>query len=221
MAERIGIFKGRSALYNKLILKVLTEAFSEGKRLKEWELAKRIQKKLDKGENWYIEAQRIYSVLIRKNGRLRDLENKWYVQCEIKEEDGRKVRYWFPTPKGLIATLILDSNLIDDVANSPFWESKEFKKGLAKEVKKYKKTTRKGHVPVKVSPKSLKKLASQFVESFKDKEKLRNLMKDVKYLIDKGFQLDLMGETDFPLMIQLTPTIKEMQKKLAVNFMNK
>ena len=216
MAEKIGIFKGRSATYNKLILQVLTEALSRGERLKEWELAKRIQKKLNKGNNWYVEAQKIYSVLIRKNGRLNELKNKWYIQCEVEEEDGRRVRYWLPTPKGLVSALILDPNLIDGVVNSPIWESKEFKKGLTKRVKKFRKTVQKGPVPIKVASKPLKKLLFQFIDSFKDKQRLRQLITDTKYLINKGFQLDLMDETDFCLMLQVTPTIKEMQKKLGI-----
>gem|GEM_PF-2263834 len=214
MAEKIGIFKGRSAQYNKLILQVLTEAFSEGKELKEWELAKRIQKKLDNGGNWYVQAQRIYSILIRKNGRLHDLEQKHYISHDVKTEDGRKVRYWTVTSKGLVAALILYPTLIESVVNR-IRKDKEFKKGLNKGIKKFRKTLQRGHQPIKFASKPLKKAASQLFNWIWDRKELQELIDDIKLLIENGFQLDIMDENDFYLMLHMAPKIKEMRKKLA------
>lgn len=218
MAERIGIFQGRSGQYNKAILEVLAEALIDGEMLKEWELAKRIQKMIGSENNWYAEAQRIYSVLIRKNGRLNDLREKWYVDFETKteEETGRKVRYWHPTVKGLVAALLLRPDLIDKVPKSPVWESKELQLGLKKRIRKLSKFTKKKHYPIRASYKPLIKLGLQFMDYFRDEERLRRLISDVELLISKGFQLDMMGEMDFYLMLQLTPSIKEMQRKLGI-----
>ena len=83
LLKKIGIFTGKKAEYNRLILETLLEA--EDLKLKEWELAKRIQTKTKPMGDWYSHTQRIYSILIRKKGRLEDLSQKGYVNWKRNE----------------------------------------------------------------------------------------------------------------------------------------
>jgi len=97
--ERIGIFQGKKGKYNKLILRALNE---EG-YLSAWQMAKYIvenYREKQKG-NWYYEAQKINSILTRKNGRLEELTNKEYIQ---KTPRGYRTTY----PKGYCLALTLN-----------------------------------------------------------------------------------------------------------------
>jgi hypothetical protein len=114
VVERIGIFRGKERTYNELVLRTL---FLEG-HLKGWELAKKIYERMKETKrlpkkwihlNWYPVTQKIYSVLVRKPGRLSDLLKKGYLE-KFKEDKGY---LWSLTLKGVIASLILDKGLAD------------------------------------------------------------------------------------------------------------
>lgn len=116
--HKIGIFTGREKVYNKFVLKTL---FEKPNPMKGWDIAKEVYNCLTennslpkrwKGLHWYSITQKIYSVLIRKNGRLGDLRKKGYVGG-IKEGNST---VWYLTAKGAIATLILDKKLIGEVS---------------------------------------------------------------------------------------------------------
>jgi len=99
--DLIPIFKGKKGLYNRLILEILAEA---GEPLKPWEIAKRIyEKSLKKATDWYHGTQKIYGTIIRKGGRLEELNKKDY----IRFREGK----WDLTGKGLIAVLLANPNL--------------------------------------------------------------------------------------------------------------
>lgn len=95
---QVGIFQGKKGKYNKLIFQALHE---EG-YLSAWQIAKYISKKDSerRKRNWYHETQKVYSVLIRKNGRLEELVNKEYVK---KTPRGYRTTY----PKGYCLALTL------------------------------------------------------------------------------------------------------------------
>jgi hypothetical protein len=90
---RIGIFEGRKAYYNRLILKILIEK----EPLKAWDIAKQIAKgSMEK-------TQDVYSTLIRKDGRLNELLEKEYISVLPNKQ-------FIPTLKGIIAYLLTEKN---------------------------------------------------------------------------------------------------------------
>ena len=99
---QVGIFQGKKGKYNQLIFKALHE---EG-YLSAWQIAKYISKKDPerRKRDWYHETQKVYSVLIRKNGRLEELVNKEYVQ---KTPRGYRTTY----PKGYCLALTLHKDI--------------------------------------------------------------------------------------------------------------
>jgi len=96
MQLELEIFKGKKREYNKLVLKALYEKGY----LTAWGIAKEValnNPERKKG-NWYHEAQKVSSVLVRKNGRLGELAKKEYIQ---KTDDGYRLTYY----KGIAAAL--------------------------------------------------------------------------------------------------------------------
>jgi hypothetical protein len=90
---RIGIFEGRKAYYNRLILKILIEK----EPLKAWDIAKQIAKgSMEK-------TQDVYATLIRRNGRLNELLEKGYIQVLSN-------KCYTPSLKGIIAYLHMEKN---------------------------------------------------------------------------------------------------------------
>ena len=85
----IPIFKGKKRENNSLILELL---LIHG-LLKPWELAKKMSEKTSR------DVHDIYSIIIRKKGRLEELEYKKY----IMNYDGK----WLLTDKGIYAILII------------------------------------------------------------------------------------------------------------------
>ena len=100
----IEIFKGRKGPYNKLVLKSL---YDNG-YLSGWKLARKIAendpRRRGKKKNWYHEAQKVYSVLVRKGGRLEELSNKEFIE---KTDQG----YCLTVYKGLCSALTLYENV--------------------------------------------------------------------------------------------------------------
>jgi len=92
----IPIFEGREATYNKLILETLIT----NEPLTTWEIAKQIEPTVDMKGDTYHRTQKVYSVLVRKRGRLEDLASKNYISLD---EDTRKYRIDL---KGIFAILI-------------------------------------------------------------------------------------------------------------------
>jgi len=88
---RIGIFEGRKAYYNRLILKILIE--------KEPLKARDIAKQIAKGS--MEKTQDVYATLIRRNGRLNELLEKGYIQVLSN-------KCYTPSLKGIIAYLHME-----------------------------------------------------------------------------------------------------------------
>jgi len=98
------IFKGRKGTNNKLVLKSL---YDNG-YLSGWKLAREIAendpRRRGKKKNWYHEAQKVYSVLVRKGGRLEELSNKEFIE---KTDQGYRLTIY----KGLCSALTLYENV--------------------------------------------------------------------------------------------------------------
>lgn len=92
----IPIFDGKQTTYNQMILETL---LINGE-LTAWQLAKDIEPKIRIAGDLYHKSQKIYSVLIRKNGRLLDLQHKGYVVVDAN------TKKWRCATKGLIAILL-------------------------------------------------------------------------------------------------------------------
>ncbi|GEM_PF-4462505 len=111
---RLGIFEGKKAVYNRAILKALNNYGP----LSKWELAKKLRDMLHpsiSGETAYAKSLKIYSVLIRKGGRLEELLKKEFI---TKVTSNGETKYAL-TIKGLIAlylhkpTPLLLEDLVD------------------------------------------------------------------------------------------------------------
>jgi hypothetical protein len=89
---RIGIFEGKKAYLNRAVLKLLIES----KPLKAWEISKIIAAKKES-------TYQVYSVLIRKKGRLNELLKKEYISRLPNKQ-------FIPTFKGIIAYLLTEKN---------------------------------------------------------------------------------------------------------------
>lgn len=173
---QVGIFQGKKVKYNKLIFKALHE---EG-YLSAWQIAKYISKKDPerRKRNWYHEAQKVYSVLIRKNGRLEELVNKEYVQ---KTPRGYRTTY----PKGYCLALTLfqdvripkidvfDINLLLQGAKAQY---------PTDDVDTYA---------------SLKEMLEIYTELYSKEEGYRVLAKATSALLDLGLNLDALSNEEF------------------------
>jgi len=99
----IGIFSGKSSNYNLAILETLFQ-----KQATAWQIAVALQKKKinpsEEKEARFYRAQKIYSVIQRKSGRLTDLKSKGY----IIETEGK----WKLAKKGLVALSIKRPDLV-------------------------------------------------------------------------------------------------------------
>lgn len=102
---QLGVFQGRSARYNKAIMKVLLLADRD---LTSWEVAKGVREITHAGLNGdtaTVRTQGIHSVLIRKGGRLYDLQKKGYVTLRDK-------KWSLKFPKGW-AIMIAEPSLVN------------------------------------------------------------------------------------------------------------
>jgi hypothetical protein len=177
---QIGIFRegGRTAMYNRLILKVLLDGDLEARPLagKIKEIMSPSDAKESVLEKRY-RVQKIYSVIQRKNGRLNDLKNKGYVA----EMDG----VWDITKKGLIALSIEEPELVQSII-------KQNKEKLAEMLNSgsYEVTNVFG---LKIDLSELKPYFKQidFGLIFK------LIVDESKVLLQSGFELDRIQEGDF------------------------
>ena len=189
----IPIFQGKKGSYNRLVLEVLAEAKEP---LKPWELAKRIYEKEPKEVDWYRGTQKIYSVLIRKGGRLEELERKKYISLK----DGK----WSLTIKGIMVALIIRPDLKQKMRNEAI-------KFLESSIPFDSATLESPEIPVlkiayniaEASLKTMKKnmdILPQYLDSFVDKA-----VESTKALIKRGYDIDRVSEAD--LLTILTPNI--------------
>lgn len=199
--EKIGIFKGRERIYNKLILEAL---FLDGP-LTSWELAKKVYERMRrtrrlpknwKGSNGYHVTQKINSVFTRKkSGRLQELFDKRYL-AKGKKKNGDS---WTLTPKGRIAALIHDRSLVNKVSREDWNKRIETVNQKRKEALK-----ELGEVRISFLGQTLKMnldafgdLLSGFTRKFASKGGLLGFISRVESAIEKGgLNLDAISEQD-------------------------
>jgi len=193
--EKIPIFTGKKAGYNRLILETLLEA--ENLTLTEWELAKHIQAKTKTQGDWYSQAQRIYSLLIRKKGRLEELNNKGYIDWKRN-----KVELTF---KGMLAAVLSNPELEERAIK--MWEH-AVKSGMGMLpvfVSKVARTqrTRLPLVGININGKRMKRLFLAFAKGLAANAKVefKAMIEHIKKLIRNGLNLDEISEFDLLNMV--------------------
>ena len=180
---RIGIFEGKKAYYNRMILKVLIE----NKPMKAWSIAKEIAKKgIKKTEKTIREStQDIYSILIRKNGRLNELLEKKYI---MKSEG-----FYFPTLKGIIAVLVSEEKIP---------KIGDFYHGLLSEIK-FPEKVKVPFFDIEVNGKKFENGFKEFAESLSYQEgwiKIRSMFKE---LLESGIDLDRITDENVIDLLQM------------------
>jgi len=108
----IPIFEGKQATYNKAILETL---LTEGS-MSAWQLAKEITPKIPGVQRTMgsTETQKVYSVLVRNDGRLENLKSNEYINLS---QDSQK---WEIAVKGMIAICIKKPQL-KPLINPQYW----------------------------------------------------------------------------------------------------
>ena len=206
---RIGIFEGKSALYNKTILETLYE---QNHSLTTWQIAKSLQNKLKETKNEEAaqsRAHKIYSVIQRKKGRLEELGKKHYITAE----EGR----WSLTWKGHIGVLINKPELFDKI-----------------EMKRYRLTLSQMRQEAKAPPNiktpfGLSINGEQFKEDYlktlgiaeNNPSYLLLMVEETKQLIKEGINLDSITNKSLIQILSLRKNIrKALKKSLKETFKN-
>jgi hypothetical protein len=180
----IGIFRGRSATYNIAILETLTK---EGE-LTSWQLAKKIREanypNLEP-DTAKIRTQRIYSALIRRNGRLDDLKEKEYIALEGKK--------WTPQFKAL-AILILKPELAHQI-------HPDFKPTKSMKIQSNLKAKLPFGIKVKIDKKQLQTWVNKFSKKLLQPETYKTMAKWIEELVETGIDLDRIKDNDFAFLL--------------------
>jgi hypothetical protein len=187
----IGIFQGKAAVYNKLILEILV---TQGD-LSTWEIAKAICRIRNPDvkilpEVRYRRTQKIYSVIQRKGGRLEDLQEKEYIKYDCKGDSGK----WAVGLKGTMTILALKPTL--DSKIHP--EARNFSELLSKP------PTFPGKLKMfgaEVDGKVISTFMTTFMNEVKTEltnpKMFLNLAERTKQLAEEGINLDSISEQKF------------------------
>jgi hypothetical protein len=199
--SHIGIFSGKSANYNLAILETLFD-----KHATAWEIATTLQKTINPNkekEVMYYRAQKIYSVIQRKSGRLADLNSKGY----ITETKGK----WKLTRKGLIALNIKKPNLVA----SGLQASKDIAETMFKKyVDAIPNDTIREPLGIQIDLSKIK----PYLKQIDPTTTLKKILEDSKILLSQGIELDSISEKDLLDIIMvrsLRRNSKDNQKRLA------
>ena len=190
----IGIFAGKSMNYNLAILETLFQ-----KQATAWQIAGTLQKKInpnEKKEVRYYRAQKIYSVIQRKSGRLADLKSKGY----IKEENGK----WKLARKGLIALSIKKPDLVA----SGLQASRDALATMFKEyIDNMPNETIREPLGIQIDLSEIK----SYLKEIDPTRVLRTILEDSKILLSQGIELDSISEEDLfdIIMARSARTISE------------
>jgi len=97
--------------YNKAVINTLAVKGP----MSAWQLAKHIESQIKtvKDTTTSTRLQKVYSSLVRKDGRLNDLQNKGYIEFDLQKQQ------WQLTPKGVLAFLMLNHGKANGLY--PFW----------------------------------------------------------------------------------------------------
>lgn len=191
---KIGIFEGKKARYNYLILKMLIVRGP----LKPWEIAKLISK------GSMERTQDIYSNLIRKkSGRLEELKTKGYIR-RLRE------KHYAPTIKGIVAVLIYEKELpkISDFYRNILFSFVKFPSKLK--------------VPffdIEVSGKKFEKAFKEFADSLNFKEGWQTLREMIKSFLENGLDLDAISNENLLHLILMKLELDESKMEKWFNEM--
>jgi len=166
------IFDGKKGTYNGLVLRVLFKS----SYLTAYEIAKeiaRIQRKPK--ENLRLKTVDVYSVLVRENGRLAELEKKEYIQKIEK-------RYRLTLPKGIATAL----TLFKEIEDSGIDELQIILEPLDEELE-----------PI------FREIWMIYSEIYPKKEYYRALLKATQSLIDEGLDIDVISNRKFNSYLEL------------------
>jgi hypothetical protein len=175
----IGIFSGKSMSYNLAVLETLFQ-----KQATAWQIAVTLQKKINPNgekEVRYYRAQKIYSVIQRKSGRLADLKSKGYINAT----NGK----WKLTRKGLIALNIKKPDLVA----SGLQASKDTLTTMFK-----------GYIDDLPNETTIEPLGIQidlskikpFLEELDPTSMLIMILEETRFLLSRGIELDSISEKD-------------------------
>lgn len=191
----IGIFSGKSAEYNLAILETLFL-----KKATAWKIARILQNKInpsDKNEVKYYRAQKIYSVIQRKSGRLADLKSKGY----LKETNGN----WGLTRKGLVALSVRKPELVESGLQSV--------KGVYADIfSRYVNAIPDEKI---VAPFGIQIDLSKLKPYFRGIDptsKVKMLIEESKILLSQGIELDSISEKDLFDIAMVRSARKEAEK---------
>lgn len=174
----IPIFEGKQATYNKAILEAL---LTEGP-MSAWQLAKHITPKIETVKRTLAstETQKVYSVLVRKDGRLDDLKSKEYIS--LNEETQK----WEIAAKGMIA-ICIEKPQLKPLINLQYWNKHV--------IGNFKIPKEKMEIPLvgitidgEIWGKNLSNLLSKFKAG--NVSTVDRIVGDAKKLIDEGVNLD-------------------------------
>jgi hypothetical protein len=175
----IGIFSGKSTNYNLAILETLFH-----KQATAWEVATTLQNKINPKEEkeiWYYRAQKIYSVIQRKSGRLTDLKTKGYIIVT----NGK----WKLTKKGLIALNIKKPDL---VANGIQSSKDSFETMFKKYVDALPNDTIREPLGIQIDLSKIK----PYLKEIDPTTILKKILEDSRRLLSQGIELDTISEKD-------------------------
>jgi hypothetical protein len=204
MAEHIGIFKGREKDYNELILKTLLLK-EIGNLPTAWQISKDVYEEKNphlsleqKRIEGYRETQKIYSVFIRKNGRLNGLESKGYIQCIVEN----KKPVFAPTIKGTFATLIAYPDLIENISDTMKFDLQPFIEHSRKQLQKT--SSKLAYFGVKIQiqrPAIYDEMIKHLLDRIKTKEGLFELVMTTKNALGHGLDLDSLSVEEFSVWL--------------------
>lgn len=184
---RIGIFEGKKAEYNIDILEAL---FTRGP-LTSWEIAKQICKTRGSTETTaekFYGSQKVYSVIMRKGGRLESLNKKDYIMLK----DGK---WELCFPKG-DAILIKKPKLIAQI--HPYHLKKEAINIGGRRFRKFKAPF---GLQVQVDIKKLQATVSNFMNSLNVRQLHVVMAEAMSRLAQEGIDLDRINNKDLAFLV--------------------
>jgi len=186
----IGVFKGKKASHNAAILEVLLKYGP----LKNWDIAKRIYENNRTTGNphiGYAKTQGIYSVIIRKKGRLDELNKKDYI---MKNDSKWELCF----PKGL-SILVYKPGLISDV-NEYYLRKPIFPKS---EFSKMRKLQTPFGIKLQIDMKQLQRFSDVLLKRTDNLEIFQSMARSIESLVHQGIDLDRINDEHlFALLIQ-------------------
>ncbi len=213
MSENIGIFRGKDRENNELILKTLCLKKIDDALLTPWQIAKEIYdlkhpylSPETKKSEWYKATQQLNSLLVRKQGRLADLEAKGYIEGV---SDGEGKRYCLAV-KGLFATLIAFPEYIDktsQISNVDLTPAIRFSMNLQKKVNP--KLSYFG-MELNIKPKKYISAMVKFVAARIQKEEgLLEIVTIIKEALKNGLNLDTCSNENLILWLASSKHFKK------------